>query len=63
MQFAPTDPNHVTEDQFDLDIVVLPSRYPSRPGQVWNSGDNCHTDDNCGQTCESACAQSCTDGE
>lgn len=49
-----------TGDPFDLDIEVVPST--ARPGQVWNSGANCHTDDGCGQTCESACSNSCTDG-
>ncbi|MFD0201437.1 MULTISPECIES: FxLD family lanthipeptide [Saccharothrix] len=52
----------VTGDPFDLDIEVVPTRTTAQPGQVWNSGTNCHTDDGCGQTCESACSNSCTDG-
>ncbi|GAB2994170.1 hypothetical protein [Saccharothrix stipae] len=49
-------------DPFDLDIEVVPGRTTAPPGQVWNSGGNCHSDDGCGQSCESACSNSCTDG-
>ncbi|MGM1058957.1 FxLD family lanthipeptide [Saccharothrix sp. Mg75] len=50
-------------DPFDLDIEVVPARTTAQPGQVWNSGTNCHSDDGCGHTCESACSNSCTDGD
>ncbi len=63
---APAPSTPITDDPFDLDVVLVPAvpwTPPQRPGQVWNSGTTCKTDDGCGQTCESACMQSCAGDE
>ncbi|GLZ42647.1 FxLD family lanthipeptide [Actinokineospora sp. NBRC 105648] len=47
---------------FDLDIAVVTSTTVVMD-QTWNSGRTCNSNDGCGHTCQSACANSCTDGE